>query len=1195
MLQTKSKKSKRSGLCSLAFICLCLSLPFLLPVPPASSIPNESAVNSNLISPGSTNRREIAAGAKEGFEISLSQNQFLRISIDKGDLALSIILYGPTGEKLLEHISQEFEVVEISHPANLAGNYKVELTSREKSGTRRYEIRVQPLITVTAADRKDSEARQAMASAEVLRASWLKSSLQQAIADFDKAALIWITARDDSNAARAKLRSADISFHLSEYREALKRYQDSALLARKANDRWAEARASSRIARVHSYLGDYSLAEVQLNGALALFRQGETETDPVARNAYAEVLSSLAELTYSKGYLPKSLSQFELARKFFQDDRKGQAKTHLFAGYITGSLGQSEQAMSEITQALSLYRAINHKRGEGQALTVLGLFHSSKGKQDLARKLHHDAIEGFHSVGARLDEGIALNAVGQSYEYVNQFPIALNYYKEALLVFQSIDALDFVSGALVKVATMHHRLKNLDQALADYQECAKLSRATGKLRTEANVLLEIASVYADQGHSDKALKLFLQVQRFYESIDDRVGQADTLNRRGDSLFRNGNKKAALNAYNQALLLSEDAGNKIVLLSTLYNLARTHRDLGELDVALSLINRSLENIEGLRTSVASPDLRASYFSGVRTHYELCIDILVKLDRLRPGEGFGAKAFSVSESSRARSLRDLIREASANIRQGATAELLARERKVKGTLLSLAQYEMTLQLEKKDSSESEEVAQQMAQLRSEYHDIQTQLREQSPHLSSHVELTPITLEQAQHELRDRDDILLEYVLGDEQSYLFAITANAIQIHDLPNRKTINDAATEVYKLTTARQELEINDDYRAKVEEADGLRGEKARQLSQILFGPVAHELKTRTLLLVTEEALQYVPFASLPVPVATNSGPTSAMSEALLLDTNEIVKLSSMSTLLTIRRAEKQTSSPGKVVAVIADPVFSHNDERVQNGGIAPAVASAASDHKAPQSLPQNVLRGGDPIRLPYASEEADAISAAAPRGTIFVAKGFDANRETAMSSDIGRYQIVHFATHGFLDSEHPELSGIVLTMVDRNGVKKNGLMPLHDIYGLNLSAQLTVLSACQTALGKDVKGEGFVGLTHSFLSAGSKSVVASLWKVDDRATAALMAEFYDSMLQKGMTPAAALRAAKLKLMKDPRWSAPYYWAGFVLQGEYTNRIAVERNSWLRPASVLALLVVFVSSGLILFQRRKRRSLPVQWN
>jgi CHAT domain-containing protein len=206
-----------------------------------------------------------------------------------------------------------------------------------------------------------------------------------------------------------------------------------------------------------------------------------------------------------------------------------------------------------------------------------------------------------------------------------------------------------------------------------------------------------------------------------------------------------------------------------------------------------------------------------------------------------------------------------------------------------------------------------------------------------------------------------------------------------------------------------------------------------------------------------------------------------------------------------------------------------------------------------------------------------------------VAKGFDASRETAMSPEVGQYQILHFATHGFLDSEHPELSAIVLAKVDQNGVEKNGLMPLNDIYSLTLSTDLTVLSACQTALGKDVKGEGLVGLSHGFISAGSKSVVASLWKVDDRTTAMLMADFYRSMLKQGMTPAAALRQAKLNMMRQKQWAAPYYWAGFVFQGDYRNHIAIETRPWTRHALMLVVLAILILSSVLVIYLRRRRS------
>jgi CHAT domain-containing protein len=167
-----------------------------------------------------------------------------------------------------------------------------------------------------------------------------------------------------------------------------------------------------------------------------------------------------------------------------------------------------------------------------------------------------------------------------------------------------------------------------------------------------------------------------------------------------------------------------------------------------------------------------------------------------------------------------------------------------------------------------------------------------------------------------------------------------------------------------------------------------------------------------------------------------------------------------------------------------------------------------------------------------------------------VALDFEASRETAASPDLGQYRIVHFATHGLLNNEHPELSGIVLSLVDQQGKPQNGFFRLYDVYNMNLSAKLVVLSACQTALGKQVRGEGLMGLTRGFMYAGSARVMASLWRVEDEATAEMMKKFYEGMIKDGQRPAAALKSAQVWLQRQKRWRAPYYWAGFILQGEW---------------------------------------------
>jgi CHAT domain-containing protein len=1040
--------------------------------------------------------------------------------------------------------------------------------------------------TVTALDQKDSEARQAVDRASVLRTSWTESSLRQAVAEYDKAASIWTSISDSASAASALLNAGDVCFLFSDYPEALKRYQHAERLA---GAEWlAKARALSQMARVHYFLADNDLAQQQIDKALNLCKQHEANLNAIGMNVYGEALSILAEITYTKGNLSKSSQQFERARRYFQNDREGQAKVHLFTGYIAGGLGDPEKARAEISQALELYRAINNKNGEGLALTALGLWHSVNGDENSAIGLHREAIKIFSAIGDRHSEAIATNAVGQAFELLHEYSFALSNYGEALRLFESIGSFDGVTMANFKIARVHFANKQLDDALIYLERCLNLSRNAGKLRTATIAREEIARVYAAQGQHALALKQYEEVQRFYRAIGDRRGEVTTLNARGDVYLQLGQKQQALATYSQAFSLIERAGDKSSLLTTLYNLAQANAQLGSLDMALKWIEQSIQTIESLRTNVSSPEFRASYFSGVRRHFELGIDTLMRLDHERPRGDFGARALAMSEKSRARLLLDLLSESRAGLRQGANAELVSRERELRGLLRAQAKYELELST-KKSSRELAEVTQEIAALRSEYQEVQAKLREQWPQLTALERFEPVGLEQIKHQLRDTDTLLLQYSLGERRSYLWAVTADSFSSFELPPRKTIEDAATEIYKLLTARENTEGQSatDYQAKVEAAEALYPEKAAYLSQMLLGPVAQQLGNRKVLLVAEGALQYIPFESLPVPAAqATTGRTP-----LLIETNEVDRSPSISILAALRAEKIASRSANKVLAVIADPVFSRDDDRVESGGLSPAIASAASEERANSAVAQTFRDLGSnngPARLIHSSEEADAISATAPSGTTMVAKGFDATRETAMSARVGEYQIVHFATHGFLVSAHPELSGIVLTMFDRAGAERNGVMPLHDIYSLDLSAELTVLSACQTALGKDVRGEGLVGLTHSFISAGSKSVVASLWKVDDRATASLMADFYHAMLQEGMPTGAALRAAKLKMMRDERWHAPYFWAGFVLQGEYTNHIAVERSSWFSSRAALLLLVVPVLSGLLILHRRRHR-------
>ncbi|MFY9551561.1 MAG: CHAT domain-containing protein, partial [Thermoanaerobaculia bacterium] len=392
-------------------------------------------------------------------------------------------------------------------------------------------------------------------------------------------------------------------------------------------------------------------------------------------------------------------------------------------------------------------------------------------------------------------------------------------------------------------------------------------------------------------------------------------------------------------------------------------------------------------------------------------------------------------------------------------------------------------------------------------------------------------PLTLKEIQGQLLDANTVLVEYALGEERSFVWAVTPTSLASHELPRRSVVEAAARRLYEAWSTGSGVDAAESR------------QRALILSRMLLGPVAGHLAGRRLLVVAEGALQYVPFAALPSPLPGFAARPLAMD-------HEVVSLPSASTLAVLRREASGRPAPELVVAVLGDPVFDASDPRV-NGTARPSAASRRPDPRS-DALTRSMQESGFSRleRLSASRREAEEIGALAGPGMGLTALDFRASRRTALSSEVGKAHIIHFATHGLLDSLHPEFSGIVLSLVDEQGRPQDGFLQTRDIYRMKLSADLVVLSACQTALGKDVRGEGLAGLSRGFMYAGAPRVVASLWRVPDRATAELMKRFYDGMLVRGLRPAAALRGAQMAIRSERRWSSPHYWAAFTLQGDW---------------------------------------------
>jgi CHAT domain-containing protein len=373
-----------------------------------------------------------------------------------------------------------------------------------------------------------------------------------------------------------------------------------------------------------------------------------------------------------------------------------------------------------------------------------------------------------------------------------------------------------------------------------------------------------------------------------------------------------------------------------------------------------------------------------------------------------------------------------------------------------------------------------------------------------------------------------VLLVYFLGEKRSFVWAVSDREVESAELPPRVLIEAAAMRFHSLL-ARSHLKGT---------ADQLRL-TAEELSALLLGQVAHRLPGKQIVVVANGALAYVPFGALPHP--GDGGQPLAVQ-------HEVVKVPSASVLAAIReRAAARPPSPG-LVAVVADPIFSRDDSRLAlPKGFALASKGPLPGGAVTRSVQDLGLRSL--ARLPFSRQEAKAILALAGPERSFGVTDSAANLALVTGGRLEDFRIVHFATHALIHPRYPELSGVVLSLVDSHGRPQPGFLRSYQIFSLHLPAELVVLSACRTGLGLELDGEGLVGLTQSFFHAGASRVVVSLWDVDDEAAARLMERFYRELLLSGRTPAAALRAAQLSLRSDPRWSAPYYWAGFVLQGD----------------------------------------------
>lgn len=890
-----------------------------------------------------------------------------------------------------------------------------------------------------------------------------------------------------------------------------------------------------------------------------------------------------ADLLKYRGDLHQKFSHFEIAESDFSRAQAlyrkigqplGVAEASHNKGFALQNLGRDTEAVPEFQRAAELFHKTGVRENEGAALANLGNSQIALGDQHTAIASLERARD-IERVVNRERLAKILNSLGEVYNSINQKEKSRDAYEQSLTLAEQYKNFEDLSAAHNGLGVYFQSIGDWDRAIENYRRALdelpenrvnwrartynnlgraytwqnKIDRAQDSFRqalkilgtidaeardpeTEAYVLTNLAFLYLKTKQFGLARDLIKSARRMKHSND----QFDIASREVEgALYRElGNFYQAREALERGLTLSQKLDYPQRTAGLLLELARLNGAENHLGVALEKIEQAIQIIESSRNQLLDKEQRSTLQASRNDFYDFYVDLLEQSHKADPTAGYDGLALKISERAHARSLLEALNEVDLDPGDGADRALPQRgpalREKVQGAELRLS----ALRQRRAKATEVQDATQRLKASLAELSRFEDRQRGANPRYAELVQPEPLTADQMK-QVAGSDALILEYWLGEERSHLWVISAEGISSFAIAQtRQAIEDRASSFYE---ALVEPGRPQSTAASRRQAAARGRQSGDWLSRTLLGPAASLLKSRPLLIVADGALHHIPFSALPDPLAG-----SGSMPKILLEMHPLVNLPSVSVLRMLRN--DRGAAPPKEAAIYGDPVFRDDD---------PRVGREVRQPRTPEDSPGDA-RGAtisSYSRLTNTRKEAETIYRllGGPR-SCRLRLDFDASVDDVKKHDLSQYRIVHFATHGDVNSETPGLSALVLSLVDREGRPQEGFLRLHDIYNLKLRADLVVLSACRTALGRDIRGEGLVGLTRGFMYAGAKRVLASLWSVDSVATEKLMEKFYRHMAQEHLSAARALQRAKMEMSKDRTWHDPYYWAGFTLQGEW---------------------------------------------
>lgn len=845
-------------------------------------------------------------------------------------------------------------------------------------------------------------------------------------------------------------------------------------------------------------LRNHPLAIQTAQKALAIFQSANDEAGIATSYAY------IGQYHFAQNSMTESAQYYHLARQIWhqQHNVPQEADALIMLGYIEGRNGEWLNGVSYLTQALNLVDEKDDPYNMGRFVSGMAYFFNEIGLPENGLTQYQRAKEYYLQAQNYRLYTRTIMLMGYTYYLLKDYPAALTHLQQALDGLVSLGD----QAKTLDLAQCHEYMGQVyialgqhDVALQHLQLVLPVYESAGSPGDAAQVRALIGQIYEQQGAVARARENYLAASKTFRQIPNRVNEA----------------------------------------AVRFALGRLEMRQGNYDDAEKYLKESIDNTEEIRRDLTSRVFAAAFSASVQDRYEAYVDCLMRKHESKPSGDLAVLAFQASEQAKARSLAELLRDTKTNVSEGADPRLAEQEKTLRQSIRAKVDQTITLLAKDYRKEDLDRLETSLTSLREQHDKLVEEMRSSSPQSNQSKEPVSYSVQQIQDLiLEDDQTMLLEYFLGQNASYVWAITHNSVRVFPLPKAAVITDAVRRVYDIMSA--EPRDND---------NGLNN-AAAELGQMVLGPVSAQLNASRVIVVADGALNYIPFQLLPAP-SGNREP--------LVAKYEIINVPSASILGQIRQERQNRRPSTKILAAFGDPVFASNYAQFKNSSSNEVLAAEKGTAEPWRRAWRDIEMSADALDaaviqpLIYSKFELKNLSDIAGPGSL-VARGFNASRQVLEETDLSQYSILHFATHGLLNPHNPELSGFFLSMVDPAGRAQDGFITMQDVYSLHAPVDLVVLSACRTALGKDVRGEGLIGLTRGFMHAGASSVVASLWKVDDEATAELMKHFYANMLQKGMRPAEALRAAQNTLRQNPQWRSPHFWAGFTLQGEFKQSI-----------------------------------------